>query len=100
TRFSDAVRSDRHFAAGGRQYSGHSFHFTHQGRCYHQVIMRLILCISLLMAHVLAAANSPAWQILTEAAAEGSGYKRAEAISALGTIRSAEADKFVVAGLR
>jgi HEAT repeat protein len=61
--------------------------------------MRLILCTAVLTTHVLAAASSPAWQILTEGAAEGSGYKRSEAISALGTIRSAEADKFVVAGL-
>jgi len=61
--------------------------------------MRLIVCTAVLTAHVLAAASSPAWQILTEGAAEGSGYKRSEAISALGTIRSAEADKLVVAAL-
>jgi hypothetical protein len=37
--------------------------------------------------------------MLTEGAAEDSGYKRAEAISALGTIRSPQADKLVVAAL-
>ena len=61
--------------------------------------MRLTLCISLLMAHALAAANSPAWQMLTEGAADASGYKRAPAISALTTIRSPEADKLVAAAL-
>ena len=62
--------------------------------------MRLTLCISLLMAHVLAAANSPTWQMLTEGAADASGYKRAPAISALTTIRSPEADKLVAAALK
>jgi HEAT repeat protein len=52
-----------------------------------------------LTAHVLAAADSPAWKMLTEAAAEDSGYKRAPAISALTTIRSPEADKLVAAAL-
>ena len=61
--------------------------------------MRLILCTVVLTAQVLAAANSPAWQMLTEGAAEESGYKRAPAISALTTIRSLEADKLVVAAL-
>ena len=61
--------------------------------------MRLILCTVVLTAQVLAAANSPAWQMLTEGAAEESGYKRAPAISALTTIRSPEADKLVVAAL-
>jgi HEAT repeat protein len=61
--------------------------------------MRLIVCTVVFTAHVLAAPGSPAWQILTEGAAESSGYKRSEAISALGTIRSAEADKFVAAAL-
>ncbi len=53
----------------------------------------------MLTAHVLAAASSPSWQMLTQAAAEDSGYKRAPAISALTTIRSPEADKLVVAAL-
>jgi HEAT repeat protein len=61
--------------------------------------MRLMLCIAALTAHVLAAASSPEWQMLTAAAAEESGYKRAPAISALTTIRSPEADKLVVAAL-
>jgi HEAT repeat protein len=52
-----------------------------------------------LTAQVLAAANSPAWQILTDGATEQNGYKRAPAISALSTIRTPEADKFVVAAL-
>ncbi len=52
------------------------------------------------MAHVLAAANSPAWTMLAEGAAEQSPYKRLPAIVALGTIQSPEADKLVAAALK
>ena len=61
--------------------------------------MRLILSTAMLTAHLLAAASSLEWQMLTAAAAEESGYKRAPAISALTTIRSPEADKLVVKAL-
>jgi HEAT repeat protein len=62
--------------------------------------MRLTLYCALLSAHVLAAANSPAWTILTGGAAEQSPYKRVTAIVALGTIQSPEADKLVVAAMK
>jgi HEAT repeat protein len=61
--------------------------------------MRLILCTGVLTVHLLAAASSPTWQILTEGAAEDNGYKRAAAITALATIRSPEADKLVASAL-
>jgi HEAT repeat protein len=61
--------------------------------------MRSMLCTAALTAHVLVAASSPEWQMLTAAATEESGYKRAPAIAALTTIRSPEADKLVVAAL-
>jgi HEAT repeat protein len=61
--------------------------------------MRLLLCTSLLTAHVLAAANSPAWQMLTEGAEDDNAYKRAPAIAALGTIRTPAADKLVAEAL-
>jgi HEAT repeat protein len=61
--------------------------------------MRLTLCTALLTAHVLAAASSPAWQMLTDGAEDDNAYKRAPAIAALGTIRTPAADKLVAEAL-
>ena len=61
--------------------------------------MRSILCTAMLTAGGLAAASSPAWQMLTEGAADASPYKRSPAISAMTTIRSPDADKLVIAAL-
>jgi HEAT repeat protein len=61
--------------------------------------MRFILCVFALTAHGLAAAESSAWQMLAEGAADENGYKRAPAIVALGTIQTPEADKLIAAAL-
>jgi len=64
--------------------------------------MQYALFLALLAApYILAAAAPPAkpWGILTDGAAESNYTKRAQAIAALGTIRTPEADKFVDAAM-
>jgi HEAT repeat protein len=59
-----------------------------------------LCCLWMVFSFALPAADSKeAWRILTEGAAESSPYKRAPAISALGTIPSPEARKLVDAAL-
>jgi len=96
TGLSEAVRHHRDPASGRRQHRRHSLQITHQARCYHQVNMRFI-SFAWLIAF-------PVWpQPMGAVDRRGSGRKfhqRAQAIAALGTIRTAEADKLVQAVLK
>jgi HEAT repeat protein len=59
-----------------------------------------VFCTLLVVSCLLSAADSKKmWETLKEGAAENNPYKRAPAISALATIRTAEADKLVKAAL-
>jgi HEAT repeat protein len=64
--------------------------------------MRYLLCGVLLLARYASPATSPsvgAWETLTRGAAEDSAMKRAAAVAALGTIRTARAEKLVEAAV-